>query len=226
VALARNGFDVIVHGRANRAAAKEVVDEVCALGRRADIVMGDVSDEDAVEAIFREVRSVTSHLNVLVNNAGIYPSCAFADLTPARWDEVLAVNVRGPFLVTRAAMPLMRAGGPGGRIINIGSVMALQGTEGALHYVTAKAATVGFTRGLARELGPDGITANCVVPSAVLASPDSNYGQWFDDIVNEQVVRRAQKPEDVANIIAFLASPESEFMTGQTVIADGGRVFG
>jgi NAD(P)-dependent dehydrogenase (short-subunit alcohol dehydrogenase family) len=129
------------------------------------------------------------------------------------------------FLVTRAALPLLKAAG-GARVLNIGSVMALKGTPGAIHYVTSKMATVGFTRGLATELAPYGVTVNCIVPSMVdTATVARDYAHWWDDIVADQVVERPQQPDDLAGLLVFLASPTSDWVTGQTLVAAGGRVF-
>jgi NAD(P)-dependent dehydrogenase (short-subunit alcohol dehydrogenase family) len=113
-----------------------------------------------------------------------------------------------------------------GRVINIGSVMALKGTPGAIHYATSKMAIVGLTRALANEVAPYGITANCVVPSLVhTETAVRDYGAWSETIVAEQAVKRAQGPNDLTGLLVFLASSESAFMTGQTIVVDGGRVF-
>jgi 3-oxoacyl-[acyl-carrier protein] reductase/(S)-1-phenylethanol dehydrogenase len=225
IAFARAGADVVVHCHSARADAEAVADDVRTLGRRALVVHGDVTDEAAVAAMVDEVAAWSPVLHVLFNNAGIYPLGSLETVSVAEWERVLAVNVRGPFLVTRAALPLLKAAG-GARVVNIGSVMALKGTPGAIHYVTSKMATIGFTRGLATELAPFGVTVNCIVPSMVdTETVARNYADWWDHIVADQIVDRPQQPDDLAGLLVFLASPTSEFLTGQTVVAAGGRVF-
>jgi NAD(P)-dependent dehydrogenase (short-subunit alcohol dehydrogenase family) len=164
-------------------------------------------------------------LHVLFNNAGIYPPGNLETLSSEEWDRVFALNTRGPFLVTQAALALLRAAADA-RVINIGSVMAYRGAPGSLHYVASKSALIGFTRVLARELAPDGITVNCVVPSMVgTETAERNYPGLSASVVADQAVRRYQQPEDLVGLLVFLASPASAFTTGQTILADGGRVF-
>jgi NAD(P)-dependent dehydrogenase (short-subunit alcohol dehydrogenase family) len=225
LAFARAGADVVVHCGSAVADAEAVADEVRGLGRRALVVRAEAADEGEVARMVEQVTAFAPALHVLMNNAGIYPLGALETVSTEEWDRVLAVNVRGPFLVTRAALPLLRAAG-GARVLNVGSVMALKGTPGAIHYVTSKMAMVGFTRGLARELAPYGVTANCVVPSMVdTETIERNFSQWWDAIVADQLVARPQRPDDLVGLIVFLASAASEWMTGQTLVADGGRVF-
>jgi 3-oxoacyl-[acyl-carrier protein] reductase len=140
------------------------------------------------------------------------------------WDRVIAVNVRGPFLCTQAALPLLEAASPA-RIINIGSVIPGLGVPGAIHYSAAKAAVAGFTRSLSRELADSGINVNCVVPSMVeTETTRRDYAGVEEEIVPSQSVPRYQQPDDLQGALIFLASDESEFMTGQTVVVDGGRL--
>jgi NAD(P)-dependent dehydrogenase (short-subunit alcohol dehydrogenase family) len=226
LAFARAGADVVVHYATRGDRAEEVAGAVRTLGCRALTVQADVTDEAQVARMLDEVASFAPSLDILFNSAGIYPLGPFETVSLAEWEEVLAVNVRGPFLVTRAALPLLKRAAAGARVINIGSTMAQKGTPGAIHYVTAKMAVVGFTRGLATELAVHGITANCVVPSLVQTETvERDYGAWFDAVVAEQAVPRRQQPEDLDGLLVFLASPSSEWVTGQTLVASGGRVF-
>jgi NAD(P)-dependent dehydrogenase (short-subunit alcohol dehydrogenase family) len=164
-------------------------------------------------------------LHILFNNAGIYPPGTLESLTPEEWDRVFAINARGPFLVTQAALSLLTEADEA-RVINIGTVMAHRGAPGNLHYVAAKSALIGFTRVLARELAPRGITVNLVVPSMVgTETADRDYPNDSAPVVADQAIRRYQQPEDLTGLLVFLASRESAFMTGQTILADGGRVF-
>ena len=162
LAFARAGADLIVHYRTGADEAKAVADEIRTLGRRASTVRADVSEPADVRRIVAGI----DELHVLFNNAGIYPPGTLESLTVEEWDHVFAVNARGPFLVTQAALPLLEAADEA-RVINIGTVMAHRGAIGNLHYTAAKASLTGLTRVLARELAPRGITVNMVVPSMV-----------------------------------------------------------
>jgi len=180
-----------------------------------------VTEPDEVKQIVAGV----DELHILFNNAGSYPPGTLESLTVEEWDETFALNARGPFLVTQAALPLLTAAEEA-RVINIGTVMAHRGAPGNLDYVAAKSSLIGFTRVLARELAPRGITVNLVVPSMVeTETAERDYPGISDAIVADQAIRRYQQPEDVVGLLVFLASRESAFVTGQTILADGGRAF-
>jgi NAD(P)-dependent dehydrogenase (short-subunit alcohol dehydrogenase family) len=164
-------------------------------------------------------------LHVLFNNAGVYPTGSLESLSVEEWDRVMAINARGPFLCTRAALPLLKAA-PEARVINIGTVMTYRGIPGMLHYIASKSAVIGFTRVLARELAPDGITVNCVSPSMVQTeTAERDYSGDEVPVIAEQAIQRYQQPEDLVGLLVFLASESSAFVTGQTIVADGGRIF-
>ena len=164
-------------------------------------------------------------LHVLFNNAGAYPPGTLESLTADEWDRAFALNARGPFLVTQAALPLLSAADEA-RVINIGTVMAYRGAPGNLHYVAAKSSLIGFTRVLARELAPRGITVNMIVPSMVeTETAERDYPGISDAIVADQAIRRYEQPEDLVGLLVFLASRASAFVTGQTILVDGGRTF-
>ena len=228
--FAREGAAVAVHYRERQEAAEAVVAEIAAGGGRATSVQADVAEAADVERMTAEVDSFAGPrgLNVLFNNAGIYPPGSLEDVSIEDWDRVIAINVRGPFLCTKAALPLLRRArktGDRARVITIGSVMPYLGLPGYLHYATSKAALSGFTHSLARELSADGITVNCLVPSMVLTDTAlAGYPDWEDDILGQQAVKRGQQPEDLVGTLVFLASAASDFMTGQTIVVDGGRV--
>jgi 3-oxoacyl-[acyl-carrier protein] reductase len=225
--FARAGADVVVHYGTQEPAAEEVAAEIRALGRRALAVRADVTEPGDVTAMVEPVGEFAGGrgLHVLFNNAGIYPPGSLESLSPEEWDRVFAVNARGPFLVTQALLPLLTAADDA-RVINIGTVMAYRGAPGNLHYVAAKASLIGFTRVLARELAPRGITVNMVVPSMVeTETAEHDYPGISDAIVADQAVPRYQQPEDLVGLLCFLASPASGFTTGQTILADGGRAF-
>jgi NAD(P)-dependent dehydrogenase (short-subunit alcohol dehydrogenase family) len=225
--FARAGADVVIHYRGGRVEAETTAEEIRALGRRATAVQADVTRPDEVERMSAEVSAFAADggLHVLFNNAGVYPAGTLESLTAEEWDRVFAVNTRGPFLVTQAAFPLLRAAAEA-RVINIGTVMTYRGAAGSLHYTASKSALIGFTRVLARELAPHGITVNCVVPSMVeTETAERDFPGVSGAVVADQAVRRYQQPEDLVGLLCFLASPASAFTTGQTILADGGRAF-
>ena len=219
--FAAAGADVVVHYRSLADEAETVADGIRSLGRQASTVQADVTRPDEVARML----SSLDELHVLFNNAGIYPPGTLESLTTDDWDRVFAVNARGPFLVTQAALPLLSIADEA-RVINIGTVMTYRGAPGNLHYVAAKSSLIGFTRVLARELASRGITVNMVVPSMVeTETAERDYPGVSDGVVADQAIRRYQQPEDLVGLLVFLASRESAFVTGQTILVDGGRAF-
>ena len=226
LAFAREGCDVVVNFAREADRANAVVAEIESLGRRALAAQGDVASEDEVDSVLAAVAEFVGDrgLNILFNNAGIYPRATIEDVSVDEWDRVIGVNVRGPFLCTRAALPLLKAATPG-RIINIGSVIPALGIPGAIHYSASKGAVVGFTHSLSRELAAFGINVNCLVPSLVeTETTRRDYADLTDAVVAGQSVSRYQQPGDLQGALVFLASDDSEFMTGQTLVVDGGRL--
>ena len=161
---------------------------------------------------------------MLVNNAAIYPRRAWTEITEEEWDRVLAVNLKAYFLCARACYPSMKERG-GGHIVNVSSVTFLIGFDMLLDYVSSKGGIVGFTRALAHEVGADGISVNAIAPGAFPTDaekihPDpEGYNQWALD---QQCIKRRGTPEDIGNLVVFLSSDASSFITGQTVAIDGG----
>lgn len=188
----------------------------------------DTGDPDSVAAGVRLVEETLGRVDVLVNNAAAYGDLTrapFWELPLDEWDRVMASNVRGPLLVSRAVSAGMRSRRCG-RIINIASATFWSGSANWAHYVASKGALIGLTRVMAKELGPDDICVNVVAPGFTLTEaslsliPDAEtYG------VDRGCVKRAQQPEDVVGLVVFLASDESGFITGQSIIVDGGRQF-
>ena len=191
----------------------------------------DVSDARSVRAMVDETLRRFGRVDVLVNNAAIFASLKpqrFDHIPEAEWDRVMAVNVKGIWNCVRAVMPSMRAQGHG-RIVNIASAIVAKGTAFLLHYVTSKGAVIAMTRALARELGPDGITVNAVAPGLILSdtvqdNPDITNFQSAA-IMQARSLPRDAYPEDVEGAVVFLASDDSAFMSGQTLVVDGGSVF-
>lgn len=205
--------------RADRIAARLVDQGWRSLALQMDI-SGHASVEDAVERAVTELGGV----DILVNNAAIYPRRPWTEIAEEEWDRVLAVNLKGYFLCARACYPSMKKRGFG-RIINISSVTFFEGFPMLLDYVSSKGGIVGFTRALAREVGPDGITVNAIAPGAFPTDaekihPDpEEYNRW---VLSQQSIKRRGTPEDIGYLVVFLASDASSFITGQTVVIDGG----
>jgi 3-oxoacyl-[acyl-carrier protein] reductase len=219
--FARAGADVVVHYRSAAADAESVAAEVRALGRHGETVQADITRADEV----RRMLAAQEQLHVLFNNAGVYPPGTLDSVTEEEWDEVFAVNARGPFLVTQAALPLLAAADEA-RVINIGTVIAYRGAPGNLHYAAAKSSLIGLTRVLARELAPRGITVNMIVPSMVeTETAERDYPGVSSAVVVDQAIGRYEQPEDLLGLLVFLASRESAFVTGQTILIEGGRTF-
>lgn len=203
--------------------AQQVAAEIEALGRKALAIQADVSQGESVRAMTLACVDGLGRLDILVNNAGIFPVGVVATLSEADWDRVMAVNLKGVFLCCQAALaPLRRSGG--GRIINLASVSGLVGAVGMAHYAASKAGVVGFTKSLAREVAPMGITANAVAPGIILTEQaQHNFPEYALKAYTSQVpLGRLGAPEDLTEMVVFLASPAAAYITGQVYAIDGG----
>jgi 3-oxoacyl-[acyl-carrier protein] reductase len=204
--------------------AERVAGQVAASGGRSLAVGVDVSDKGSVDAMVGRVVEEFGGVDVLVNNAAIYPRRAWTEIEEKEWDRVMAVNLKGYFLCARAVYPHMKERG-GGSIVNVSSITFFVGWTLLLDYVTSKGGIVGFTRTLAREVGPEGINVNAIAPGAFPTDaekihPDQEgYNRW---VLDQQSIKRRGTPDDIGNLIAFLASDEASFISGQTVGIDGG----
>lgn len=201
-----------------------VVEHVAAAGGQALPVFCDISDRASVEAMASTVANELGGIDVLVNNAAVYPRRAWMEIAEEEWDSVLATNVKGYFLCARAVYPSLRERGRG-RIINVTSITFFVGSTLLLDYVSSKGAVVGFTRALAREVGPEGVTVNAIAPGAFPTDAETihpnpeEYNQW---VLEQQSLKRRGTPEDIGNLSVFLASDASSFITGQTIGINGG----
>lgn len=193
-------------------------------GGRALPLQVDVTDSAALEAAVQRTITELGGVDILVNNAAIYPRRAWTEITEEEWERVLAVNLKGYFLCARACHASMKERGHG-RIVNVSSVTFLIGFDMLLDYVSSKGGVVGFTRALAHEVGADGITVNAIAPGAFPTDaekihPDpEGYNRW---VLEQQCLQRRGAPDDIGNLVVFLASDASSFITGQTVAIDGG----
>lgn len=226
--LAKAGHDVVLNDLERQKPELEAVAaEIRALGRRAFVVFADVSKKTQVVAMVAEATARAGHIDVLLNNAGILIARDFEDIEEETWDAVLDVNAKGAFLVTQAVLPQMKAR-RWGRIVNIASIGGKHGAPAQAHYSASKAAIMGFTRVLAQEVGPFGITANCVCPGIIVTDMgrvNLDHKPTADAWIAKTALARLGQPEDVAGPVAFFASDASAFVTGQTLNVCGGIVF-
>ncbi|HLM49281.1 MAG TPA: glucose 1-dehydrogenase [Solirubrobacteraceae bacterium] len=191
----------------------------------------DVSSEEDVERMAGETVERAGGVDILVNNAGLYASLAmrsFEQIPLEEWRQVMDVNVASMFLTCRAVVPCMRERG-GGRIVNISSGTPFRGVPFLLHYVTSKGAIVTFTRALAKELGGDEILVNCVAPGFTMSAGVEEHPEVVEALrdvsVSARTLKRDQMPEDVVGAVVFLCGPGATFITGQTMVIDGGQYF-
>lgn len=226
-AMAAEGAHIVV---ADVLDGSAVVDEIEAAGGQAISVMTDVSDEVSAAAMATAAMERFGRIDVLVNNAAIYASLkmkSFDEIDVGEWDKVMAVNVRGPFVCAKAVTPYMKDRGYG-RIINISSGTPFKGTPNMLHYVTSKGAILALTRALARELGDHGIAVNTLAPGLVLSEGVVANAEMRErltaPVIASRAIKRDQMPEDLIGPLLFLASDDSAFMTGETIVVDGGSV--
>jgi NAD(P)-dependent dehydrogenase (short-subunit alcohol dehydrogenase family) len=223
--LAVNGASVALLDRDAEGLAA-ASDAVAANGPEALSHAVDVTDEDGVRGAVAAILSAVGRIDILVNNAGIYPHRPFEELAYAEWRRVLAVNLDSVFICTRAVYPAMRERGYG-RIINVSSSTFFIGYPGLTAYIASKGGIIGFTRALASEAGQHGVTVNAVTPGLIATEGvlGGEEAGLFDEIVPEQALPRRGEPEDIAECIAYLASPAAGFITGQTINVDGGHRF-
>jgi NAD(P)-dependent dehydrogenase (short-subunit alcohol dehydrogenase family) len=204
-----------------------IANEIRSQNGRALAVNVDVSNEEATNRMAAEALKAFGRIDILVNNAAIFINITrhpFYEITAEEWDRVSAVNIKGPFLCAKAVFPQMKQQ-KGGKIINISSSTAYWGTPNFLHYVASKAALVGMTRSLAREVGEFGICVNAIAPGLVEHEGQNAPRALAELQLRERSIKRLQTPDDLMGTLIFLASPDSDFMTGQTIVVDGGSVF-
>jgi 3-oxoacyl-[acyl-carrier protein] reductase len=223
--LAEEGANIVAVTRADMEGLEETAALVHDRGQEALVKQVDVSSEEDVLDMAREALGCFGRIDVLVNNAAYYYGVArrtFDDISVAEWDRMMAVNVRGPWLCTRAVFPYMKEVGKG-KIVNLASEVFFTGSHGFVHYVASKGGVIGLTRALAVELGPHGICVNAVAPGFTDTEASRSLADVKKYDTSRTPLKRLETPEDLVGVVAFLASDDSNFITGQTILVDGGR---
>lgn len=226
--LAAQGVNVVVTDRAD---AGETVAGITSAGGNAIGVVADVTRPEEMEEASRAAHASFGGIDILVNNAGIFASLQprpFEEISLEEWRSVMEINVLGTFVATKAVVPFMRSRGAGS-IVNIASTTALKGTALLLHYSSSKGAVLAMTKSMARELGPDAIRVNAVAPGFTVSSGVTQYAEHTATMRSRaaggRVLQREMAPADIVGAVGFLAGPASGFITGQTVVVDGGAYF-
>lgn len=222
--FAQKGWAVAVNYRNSRDAAEELVSEIRKNGGTALAIPADVGDPEQVEALFQTAERELGQIEALVNNAGIAQQKLFTDLTDEDWDELFRVDVKGVFLCCRRALPAMIRRHRG-VIVNISSMWGQVGASCEVHYSAAKAAVIGLTRALAKEVGPSGIRVNCIAPGVIQTEMNGNLTpETLEALKEETPLELLGDPADVAKAAWFLTSEDSAFITGQVLGVNGGMV--
>lgn len=222
--LAQDGANVVVNYSGSQAKAEEVVAEIKALGQQAIAVQANVANADEVKALMGAAMHAFGSIDILVNNAGITRDNLLMRMKEDEWDSVMDTNLKGVFLCTKAvARQMMKQ--RAGRIINVASIVGVAGNAGQANYVAAKAGVIGLTKTTAKELAARNILVNAVAPGFIATDMTEELPQDVKEAMLTQIpLAKLGQPEDVANVVAFLASEGANYMTGQTLHIDGGMV--
>ena len=208
-------------------AADETVAAIESIGGRVLAVRVDVADQESVRAMADAALERFGRIDGLVNNAAYFREVKltpFEELDPVQWDRIFAVNVKGVWQCCKAVMPAMRKQGSGS-IVNISSVVAVAGQPGYLHYVATKGAVLSMTKGLAKEVGPYGVRVNVIAPGFVITDATRNRPvEWQQSFLKARAISREQRPDDLVGTTLYLLSDLSGFVSGQTIVVDGGHI--
>jgi len=221
--LARNGADVALTYRKHEKEAKEIADQINAMDRKGKEYKIDVSEFDAVQKLVKQVLEDFGGIDILINNAGMNWDGVIWKMTEEQWDAVINVDLKGTFNFVRAIAPLFREQ-KSGKIVNITSINALRGKFGQTNYSAAKAGQIGLTKAVAKELGKYSINVNAVAPGMIETEMYKDLSEEFmEKAAGETVVNRIGQPEDIANLVTFLASEKARHITGEVIKVDGGQ---
>ena len=224
VKLAREGYDLALNYHTNTNAAQETAKTAQSLGVKTLLLQGDIADGEKVRQMFAQAHDYFGGIDVLVNNAGIAEQLMFQDITYDKWRRMFAVTVDGAYFCLQNALPYMIKQ-KHGRIINISSMWGEVGASCEVHYSAAKGALIALTKALAKELGPSGITVNCLTPGVITTEMNSHLSEEDLAILAEETpLNSLGSPEDIAEMVAFLASEKAKFITGQIIGINGGMV--
>ena len=222
-ALAKDGYNIALNFNTSENEALSLKNELSAI-TCIEIFKADISDSEQVKRMFSEIENVFGGVNLLVNNAGIAQQVLFTDITDEMWQKMIGTNLTGAFNCCRSALPFMIRQ-KNGKIINIASMWGEVGASMEVHYSAAKAGLIGLTKALAKEVGLSGITVNAVSPGAVLTDMMSQFSDEDKRaLADETPMGVLGAPEDIANVVSFLASEKADFITGQVVSVNGGFV--
>ena len=221
---AAQGAHVIV---ADMHTSDETMDRIGQIGGAATAVRVDVSDDSSVQAMAQAALKATGRIDGLINNAAYFREVTltpFEELDPVQWDRIFQVNVKGVWLCSKAVMPAMRER-KSGSIVNIASVVAVAGQPGYLHYVATKGAVLSMTKGLAKECGKEGVRCNVIAPGFVITDATRNRPiEWQQSFLKARALSREQKPDDLVGTALYLLSDLAGFVSGQTIVVDGGHI--
>lgn len=223
LALAAEGVHVAVNFVAHRAAAEEVVAAIREKGGQAVTVQGDVSKRDQVQTMVRQVVETLGPIDILMNNGAIYDAVPLDQITEAQWDQMMATNLKGPFLCAQAVMPMLKER-RSGRIVNIASNAGKSGSQWEAHYAASKAGLINLTRSLALHLAPYTVTVNCVAPGSTDTEMFAHSLRLTGQSIKSPPLGRIATPEEVAAVAVFLASEPARFVTGETINVNGGSL--
>ncbi|TET92031.1 MAG: SDR family oxidoreductase [Methanomassiliicoccales archaeon] len=220
--LAEDGYDIAVNYLTHEDEAKAVSSEIRNMGRNSSIYKMDVSDHEMVQKMVERISEELGSVSVLINNAGVYQRATIDELSKEDWQRTIDVNLTGCFNCAKAVIPEMKSIGKGS-IVNISSMLAFKGTNHGAHYAASKAAIIGFTKSLAQELSPHGITVNAVAPGAIETAIIA-YDSPADRKKREEItpLRRVGQPEEIASAVSFLVSKDAKYITGETLHVNGG----
>lgn len=221
--FAKNGYNVFIQYNKNEKAALELCEKIKSEGVGVYVCRADITNEEDVRRMVSLCEYKFGSLDVLINNAGISEFAVLENITSEMWDRMMNVNVKGMFLLTRAALPLLRESR--GKIINVSSMWGIAGASCEVHYSSSKAAVIGFTKALAKEEAPSGVTVNCIAPGFIETDMNASLSEdAVNEIIEKTPLGRTGTPYDVASVMLFLSSDGADFITGQTLCVDGGFI--